>query len=38
MFADDGISGTPAKKRPEFLRMIEECEQGNPHSAPPELY
>ena len=28
MFADDGISGTQAKKRPEFLRMIEECENG----------
>ena len=28
MFADDGISGTQAKKRPEFLRMIEECEKG----------
>ena len=29
MFADDGISGTQAKKRPEFLRMIEACEHGN---------
>lgn len=28
IFADEGISGTMAKKRPEFLRMIEECEAG----------
>ena len=28
MFADEGISGTQAKKRPEFLRMIAACENG----------
>ena len=28
MYADDAISGTQAKKRPEFLRMIEDCEKG----------
>ena len=26
MFADEGVSGTQAKKRPEFLRMIAACE------------
>lgn len=25
IFADEGITGTKAKKRPEFLRMIEMC-------------
>ena len=28
IFADEGITGTQAKKRPEFLRMIEACESG----------
>ena len=28
IFADEGISGTQAKKRPEFLRLIEECKAG----------
>ena len=28
IFADEGISGTQAKKRPEFLKMIEACEAG----------
>ncbi len=28
IFADEGISGTSAKKRPEFLRMIRMCRQG----------
>ncbi|MBO5569705.1 MAG: recombinase family protein [Clostridia bacterium] len=28
IYADEGISGTQAKKRPEFLRMINDCEQG----------
>ncbi len=28
LFADEGISGTQAKSRPAFLRMIEACEQG----------
>lgn len=28
IFADEGLSGTSAKKRPEFLRMIKYCKQG----------
>jgi len=28
IFADEGISGTQAKKRPEFLKMIKLCRQG----------
>lgn len=28
IFADEGISGTSARKRPEFLRMIRQCKQG----------
>lgn len=28
IFADEGISGTQAKKRPEFLKMIRMCRQG----------
>ena len=28
IYADEGITGTSADKRPEFLRMIEECEAG----------
>ena len=28
IFADEGISGTQAKKRPEFLKMIKMCRQG----------
>lgn len=28
IFADEGITGTSAKKRPEFLRMIKYCKQG----------
>ncbi len=27
IFADEGITGTQAKKRPEFLKMIELCRQ-----------
>lgn len=27
IFADEGITGTSAKKRPEFLRMIHQCKQ-----------
>ena len=27
IFADEGISGTQAKKRPEFLKMIKLCQQ-----------
>ena len=27
IFADEGITGTSAKKRPEFLRMIRQCRQ-----------
>ena len=25
VFADEGISGTQAKKRPQFLKMINDC-------------
>lgn len=28
IFADEGLTGTSAKKRPEFLRMIRMCKQG----------
>ena len=28
LFADEGITGTSARKRPEFLRMIRQCKQG----------
>ena len=28
IFADEGISGTSARKRPEFIRMIRKCRQG----------
>jgi DNA invertase Pin-like site-specific DNA recombinase len=28
MFADEGISGTQAKKRPEFMKMIESARNG----------
>ena len=27
IFADEGITGTSARKRPEFLRMIRQCRQ-----------
>lgn len=27
IFADEGITGTSARKRPEFLRMIQKCKQ-----------
>ena len=27
LFADEGITGTSARKRPEFLRMIRQCRQ-----------
>ena len=27
VFADEGITGTSARKRPEFLRMIRQCKQ-----------
>ena len=27
LFADEGITGTSAQKRPEFLRMIRQCRQ-----------
>ncbi len=29
LFADQGISGTSAKKRPEFMKMIESARNGN---------
>ena len=28
IFADEGITGTSARKRPEFLRMIRQCKKG----------
>jgi len=28
IYADPGISGTRAERRPDFLRMIEDCRQG----------
>lgn len=28
VYADEGISGTNAKKRKEFLRMMQDCENG----------
>ena len=28
IYADEGITGTSVEKRPEFLRMIEDCEVG----------
>lgn len=28
IFADEGITGTSARKRPEFMRMIRQCKQG----------
>ena len=28
IYADDGITGTSAEKRPEFMRMIKDCEEG----------
>ena len=28
VYADPGISGTKAEKRPNFMRMIEDCRQG----------
>ncbi len=29
IYYDEGISGTKKEKRPEFLRMIADCENGN---------
>ena len=28
IFADEGISGTQAAKRPQFMQMIRQCKQG----------
>ena len=28
IFADEGITGTQAKRRPEFMRLVAECEAG----------
>ena len=28
IYADEGITGTSAEKRPDFMRMIEDCEDG----------
>lgn len=30
VYADEGISGTRVKHRKAFLRMIKDCEEGNP--------
>ena len=36
LFADEGITGTSAQKRPEFMRMIRQCRQKNrPHYSEP---
>ena len=29
IYADEGITGTVAKKRPGFMKMIEDCRKGN---------
>ncbi len=29
IYADDGISGTQAVKRPDFMKMIRQCRKGN---------
>ena len=29
IYADEGISGTQATKRPKFMQMIRQCERGN---------
>lgn len=29
IYAEEGISGTQARRRPEFLRMIADCESGH---------
>src|SRR5574344_630535 len=29
IYADEGLSGTQAAKRDDFLRMIKDCEKGN---------
>ena len=29
IFADEGISGTQATKRPRFMQMIRQCQRGN---------
>ena len=28
IFADEGITGTSARKRPEFNEMMQQCKQG----------
>lgn len=28
IYADDGVTGTSAAKRPEFMRMVRDCEAG----------
>ena len=28
IYADEGITGTSVDKRPEFLRMVKDCEDG----------
>ena len=34
IFADEGITGTSARKRPEFLKMIRLCKQKKIHPGP----
>lgn len=29
IFADEGITGTSVRKRPQFLKMIQQCKKGN---------
>ena len=38
IYADEGITGTIAKKRPDFMRMIEDCRKGKSTSSSPNLY
>ena len=28
IYADEGVTGTSAEKRPEFMRMVRDCEEG----------
>ena len=37
LFADQGITGTSARKRPEFLRMIRWCKQKKIEICPSKL-
>ena len=37
-YIDEGITGTQAKKRPSFLRMIEDARQGKLRAFSPSLF